>query len=79
MHDWKFDKVYNKPDDELEKLKQYYALLTPDFSLFTDMPLALQIESVFKNRWCGAYWQSRVYFKQLINRHPDGAILNYGN
>ena len=58
MHDWKFDKVYDKPDDEIDKLKQYYALLTPDFSLFTDMPLALQIESVFKNRWCGAYWQS---------------------
>ena len=59
MHDWKFDKVYGKPDDEIEKLKQYYALLSPDFSLFTDMPLALQIESVFKNRWCGAYWQSQ--------------------
>lgn len=59
MHDWKFDKVYDKPYDEIEKLKQYYALLTPDFSLFTDMPLALQIESVFKNRWCGAYWQSQ--------------------
>lgn len=57
MHDWKFDKVYDKPDDEIEKLKQYYALLMPDFSLFTDMPLALQIESVFKNRWCGAFWQ----------------------
>ena len=58
MHDWKFDKVYDKPDDEVEKIKQYYAALTPDFSLFTDMPLALQIQSVFKNRWCGAYWQS---------------------
>ncbi len=59
MHDWKFDKVYDKPDGEIDKLKRYHALLTPDFSLFTDMPLALQIESVFKNRWCGAYWQSQ--------------------
>ena len=58
MHDWKFDKVYDKPDDEVEKIKQYYATLTPDFSLFTDMPLVLQIQSVFKNRWCGAFWQS---------------------
>lgn len=58
MHDWKFDKVYDSPYDEIVKLKQYHALLTPDFSMFTDMPLALQIESVFKNRWCGAYWQS---------------------
>ncbi len=57
-HDWLFDKVYDKAFNEAEKLKQYYALLSPDFSMFTDMPLALQIMSVFKNRWCGAYWQS---------------------
>ena len=58
-YDWKFENVYEKAADELEKLKQYYCLLSPDFSIFTNMPLALQIESVFKNRWCGAFWQSR--------------------
>ena len=58
-YDWKFDKVYENAEEELEKLKQYKYLLSPDFSLFTNMPLALQIESVFKNRWCGAYWQSK--------------------
>lgn len=58
-YDWKFEKVYEKAEEELEKLKQYYCLLSPDFSIFTNMPLALQIESVFKNRWCGAYWQSQ--------------------
>lgn len=57
-YDWLFDKVYEKAADCAEKLKQYYALLSPDFSMFTDMPKALQIYSVFKNRWCGAYWQS---------------------
>lgn len=57
-YDWKFDKVYENAEEELKKLSQYKYLLSPDFSLFTNMPLALQIESVFKNRWCGAYWQS---------------------
>ena len=57
-YDWIFDKVYKKAADCAEKLKQYHALLSPDFSMFTDMPKALQIFSVFKNRWCGAYWQS---------------------
>lgn len=47
-YDWKFGKVYDNPDEELEKLGQYYALFSPDFSVFTNMPLALQIESVFK-------------------------------
>ncbi|HBF44941.1 MAG TPA: hypothetical protein DDY82_01675 [Clostridiales bacterium] len=27
----------------------------PDFSIFTNMPIPLQIESIFKNRWCGAF------------------------
>jgi hypothetical protein len=58
-YDWLFEKVYEKPDEELEKLSQYYALLSPDFSIFTNMPIALQIESIFKNRWCGAYFQSK--------------------
>ena len=58
-YDWLFKNVYDKPEQELEKLKQYKYLLSPDFSIFTNMPLALQIESIFKNRWCGAYWQSK--------------------
>ena len=58
-YDWKFEKVYEKPEEEFEKLKQYKYLLSPDFSIFTNMPKALQTESIFKNRWCGAYWQSK--------------------
>ncbi len=54
-YDWLFEKVYDNPEKVMEKLDQYYCLLSPDFSIFTNMPMALQIESVFKNRWCGAY------------------------
>ena len=56
-YDWNFETVYDKPEQALEKLNQYYALLTPEFSMYTDMPLARQIDSIFKNRWCGAFWQ----------------------
>ncbi|MFA5449111.1 MAG: DUF4417 domain-containing protein [Clostridia bacterium] len=55
--DWLFESVYQKPEIALEKLDQYYAVLTPDFSLYIDMPLALQLYSIFKSRWCGAFWQ----------------------
>lgn len=58
-YDWLFDSVYEKPETTLEKLDQYYALLTPEFSTYKDMPLARQIDSVFKNRWCGAFWQKQ--------------------
>lgn len=58
-YDWLYESVYTKPEVAMEKLDQYYALLTPDFSLYFNMPLALQIHSTFKNRWCGAYWQKQ--------------------
>lgn len=58
-YDWNFENVYNKPELALEKLDRYYALLTPEFSTYKDMPLARQIDSVFKNRWCGAFWQKQ--------------------
>lgn len=58
-YDWTFESVYQKPEIAMEKLDQYYALLSPEFSLYWDMPKALQINSTFKNRWCGAYWQAQ--------------------
>ena len=58
-YDWNFESVFEKPEESLEKLDQYYALLTPEFSTYKDMPLARQIDSVFKNRWCGAFWQNK--------------------
>jgi len=57
-YDWLFESVYNKPEEAAEKLKNHYAILSPDFSVYTDMPIALQIYSTFKNRRCGAYWQN---------------------
>lgn len=58
-YDWLFENVYEKPELAMEKLSQYYAILSPEFSLYWDMPKALQIYSTFKNRWCGAFWQKQ--------------------
>lgn len=59
LHDYRFEHMYSNAEMAIEKIKQYYAVCTPDFSLYTDMPLLLQMYSVFKNRWCGAFWQSQ--------------------
>ena len=32
--------------------------MSPDFSLYTNYPEAMQIWQVYRNRWCAAYWQS---------------------
>ncbi len=58
IHDYRFESIYENAEYAVEKLKQYHALCSPDFSLYADMPLTLQMYNTFKNRWCGAYWQS---------------------
>ncbi len=57
--DYRFMGTYDHPDRSLEKLRQYRFVLTPDFSLYSEMDPWRQIESIGKSRWVGAYWQSR--------------------
>lgn len=57
LHDYQFERVWNDPQKYLEKLKQYECVLSPDFSPFGDIPLALQIYNIYRKNWCARYWQ----------------------
>ena len=56
--DYKFIEAWRDPDKYLDKLREFKAVVSPDFSLYTDFPRALQILSCYRRQWCGAYWQS---------------------
>ena len=59
LYDYKFERVWKNPDTDLPKLRRYRAVLTPDFSMYTEMAPVLQIYNTFRNRWCGAYYASK--------------------
>lgn len=59
LDDYRFESIYNNPENKIETLKKYNAVLSPDFSMFVEMPIALQLFSTFKNRWVGAYLQEQ--------------------
>lgn len=59
LDDYQFERVWNKPELYTDKLLQFDSLFTPDFSLYLDMPMPLQIFNTYRNRLLGAYWQSR--------------------
>lgn len=59
LYDYKFERVWKNPDTDLEKLKRYRAVLSPDFSMYTEMALVMQLFNTFRNRWCGAYYASK--------------------
>lgn len=59
LDDYKFESIYNNPEKKTEVLRKFKAVLTPDFSMFVEMPIALQLFATFKNRWTGAYLQQQ--------------------
>ena len=59
LYDYKFENIWNKPDDFVEKLKKYKGDLSPDFSMYLEMNPILQLYNTFRNRWCGVYLASK--------------------
>ena len=59
MDDYKFEGMRKDPETRIERLKSYNAVLTPDFSMYTEMPLSVKVYNTFRSRWCGAYMQAK--------------------
>ena len=59
VDDYRFESIYTNPERTLRRYAQYSFLLSPDYSTYAEMALWRQMESVAKNRWVGAYWQSK--------------------
>lgn len=59
LMDERFEVVWNRPAASLKVVRKYVAVLTPDFSLYSDMPLAEQIWNTYRSRWMGWFWQEQ--------------------
>jgi len=43
MHDRKFECIWNNPKNYLQNLKKFQGVITPDFSLYRELPMSMQI------------------------------------
>jgi hypothetical protein len=59
LDDYQFERIWNKPDDYIGLLKQYECILSPDFSLYMDMPMPMKIWNVYRSRQIGNYYQKQ--------------------
>jgi len=57
VDDYQFVRHWNTPDKYIDKLKKFRSVCAPDFSTYTDMPLAMQIYNHYRKHWLAAYWQ----------------------
>ena len=57
IDDYLFQRTWNDPWRYAHLLSGYQAVMTPDFSMFTDYPVAVQLYNHWRKHQLGAYWQ----------------------
>lgn len=55
IHDYQFERVWKDPNRYFPLFKKFQGVITPDYSLYREMPLVMQMWNTYRNRAI-AYW-----------------------
>lgn len=58
IDDYQFARLWNAPDRYTSTLRKFDCVCSPDFSMYTNMPVAMQIYNHYRKHWLAAYWQA---------------------
>ena len=58
LDDYQFERLWNSPSEYVDILSEYECILSPDFSLYMDMPMPMKIWNIYRSRQIGQYYQS---------------------
>lgn len=56
-HDYCFARIWNNPKQYLSVLKRFQGVISPDFSLYRNMPLPMQIWNTYRGKALAYWWQ----------------------
>jgi len=59
IDDYQFERVWNFPERYLGVLSKFEGVITPDFSMYTDMPKAQQIWNCYRSRALAYFFQRK--------------------
>ena len=92
IDDYQFERIWNLPKRYADVLKEFGAVLTPDFSTYLDFPEAVRIFNHYRKHWCGAYWQAlgatviptiewgdAIDYEWCFDGEPEGGIVAVSN
>ena len=68
LYDYRFERVWKNPDNDIEKLSRHRAVLSPDFSMYLEMASVMQLYSISQSlvrRLLGIQRDSRDSYRQL--------------
>lgn len=86
--DASFERIWNNPQKYIPILKKYKGIITPDFSIYRDMPLVMQQWNTYRNRAIGCWlqdngiptianvrWGMSGLFRFVVPAHRKTALL----
>lgn len=92
IDDYQFERIWNLPKRFAKVVSKFGAVLSPDFSQFTDFPKAVQIFNHYRKHWCGAFWQAqgatviptirwgdKESYDWCFDGEPEGSIVAVSN
>lgn len=69
--DYLFERLWRNPRRYLEILKRYNGVILPDYSVYRDMPLVMQLWNIYRSRAIG-FWLQLNGVKVIVNvRYGD--------
>ena len=72
--DYKFECVWNYPERYIDFFKKFKCIIMPDFSLYYDYPIVLQMYNKYRNHWLYNY-----FMLNNINIIPNINISSFDN
>ena len=57
IYDVTFERIWNTPNKYLPIIKKFKGVITPDFSVYRDMPLVMQQWNIYRSRAIGHWLQ----------------------
>ena len=59
IDDYQFIRLWGNPKVYVDLFKKFKCIFSPDFSMYTDFPVAMQIYNHYRKHWLGAYYQQQ--------------------
>ena len=92
VDDYEFDKIWNQFNRYMRMLSKFDAVLTPDWSVYTDWPVAVNIWSHYRKHYVGAWlqdmgvkvfptieWSDKESHKWCFDGEPVGGCVAIGS
>ena len=57
IDDYQFERIWRSPYENIERMRGFSCVLTPDFSTYSDMPMAMKIWNIYRSRLIGQVMQ----------------------